>query len=222
MRTDKIDFLTTGAKLTITQKDIAISILKKIGCFEVESDQAHTQKRFYEEEVIDRLFYNYKLGTDYEKLVRLITDIIDYYRFIFTAGRGVNHIARLYYPQKGKRSAYFLICKPNKGERVKEHNIRVKTAVTHVDKADRIQHENVIDIPQKCIPEFVNRLCAKRPLEERTEILKDFISAAQDKLIEVSKEVALLEASDKLQQSIEDGTDKTDMEGIKNGNKGNQ
>jgi len=212
MKTDKIDFLSVGGELSTTQKEIAISIWKRVGCFDTVSDDAHTVSRFREEKIIDRTFYNYDLTKDYDKLVRLLEQIISYYRFQFTNSAGVNEIARLYYARgkKGKNS-YVLICKPNKAERVKGWAFRLNSAATNIDRADKIQKDDVVTIPENSFTSVINKVCAKRPLEERPQLLKEFIAAAQEKLIEVSTTLALIESSKKLEDAIDKGEDKNEQ-----------
>lgn len=214
--TDKIDLLSVGKELSPRQKEIAISIWSKIGCFNTISDNAHTQKRFREENIIAKTFYNYDLveKSQYAKLVVLIKQIIDYYRGPFTEGKGVNKIARTYYP--GKNKNYILICKPNKLERLRGFNFRISSAATFVDNADKIQKDDIKTIPTNAIALTINKVCAKRPLDERPALLKEFITAAQEKLIEVTTTMALLESADKLGEDIANGKDDPRVENESN------
>lgn len=205
--TDKIDILSVvkGA-LTPDQKTIAISIWKKVGCFDTLSDYAHTIRRFREEEIIARTFYNYNYDKDYNALVRYINQIIDYYRCEFTNGKGVNQIARLTYVRK--KGTYTLICKPTNAERLSGFNFRTSSAATNMDRARKIQKDDPLVITADTFKLVLNKLCGKNPLEARPELLKEFSVAVQEKLIEVSTELALLESSEKLKADIENGSDR--------------
>ena len=208
--TDKIDLLIVGGKLSTRQCEIAISIWRKIGCFDTLSDDAHTLKRFREEKVVERTFYNYNVNdaSHHDKLVRLVGQVIDYYRTEFTNGKGVNGIARITYTRgKNGKDSYTLICKPNKAERLKGWYWRVNTAATNIDRADRIQKDDMIAIPDNTFALMINKVCGKRPLEERPELLKQFITAAQDKLVEVSTTLALIESTKQMEASVKEEKD---------------
>ena len=202
--TDKIDLLSVGGELSTRQKDIAIGIWKMLGCFDTVSDMAHKLLELHEEKVIERTFYNYNLDnpTEYDKLVRLINQIIDYYRCQFTEGKGVNKIARLTYRKGGQ--TYTLICTPNKAERLRGWGQRTSSAATNIDRADKMQKDDTKTIPINTIAIVINKVCGRRPLSERPAILKEFITAAQEKLIEVSTTIALLESADNMDKSKDD------------------
>lgn len=223
--TDKIDLLSVGGELTQRQKEVAIAVWNKIGCFNTVSDQAHASKKFREEKVMEKTFYNYsRTGiygegieeSHYNKMVRLMKQIIDYYRGPYTDGKGVNKIARIYYP--GKKKEYVLICKPNKAERLRGFNFRCSDAAAKINNADKMQKDDTKAIPTNAIALTINKVCAKRPLEERPELLKEFINAAQEKLIEVTTTIALLESSEKLKDDLANGTDHVDKEKDKKDN----
>ena len=217
--TDKIDLLSVGGELTQRQKEIAIAIWHKIGCFNTVSDQAHTQKRFREENVMAKTFHNYTIidynnftpeESHYNKMVRLMKQVIDYYRGPYTEGKGVNKIARIYY--SGKKREYTLICKPNKVERLRGFNFRTSDAAAKINNADKMQKADTKTMPINAIALTINKVCAKRELADRPALLKEFINAAQEKLIEVTTTIALLESSEKLKDDLANGTDHIDKE----------
>ena len=68
--TDKIDIFSKTGKMSTVELDIACIILDKNHYNELNTDQARTKKKYQEEEVFDKLFYNYHLPSDYEKIDR--------------------------------------------------------------------------------------------------------------------------------------------------------
>jgi len=158
--TDKID-LHLQTSLSDTQCCVAIAIWHRLGVFTTTSDIARDELK--EVKVWRETFYNYSTSVerDINKLRRLTTEIIDYYKkTVDYAG-----VDRVNVRKEG--DIYNLICKPTKSNALSNYNRRVGSAATNLIKADKtnegfeLGHRTFQDMLQKVethIPDLIQRL----------------------------------------------------------------
>jgi hypothetical protein len=196
MKTDKIDINLVGAKLSPGQCEIAIAIWRKKKVFEALSDTVSTLTNFDEPSIWEMTFYNYsKNDKDYDKMYRLTTQIIDFYRLTFPSRW--NDIARVVRYVKGVPRN--LICKPSKADIHRDFNWRINTAATHAVKADRIQKIEP-SIPVSAVAQFVVKCCNKLSDAEQIEWCNRIEESASTHRIEKEKTLALIESSKELEK----------------------
>jgi len=177
--TDKID-IHLQTNLSDDQCEIAIAIWHKIGVFTTTSDIARDNLK--EENVWAETFYNYSSYTDRDvnKLKRLTTEIMDYYKKTVDYA-GVDRIS-----VRKDNESYCLICKPTKSAALSNYNRRVGSAATNLVKADKtnegfqLGHQTFQDMLQKVethIPDLFQRLQFFQKIQ--TQLMEKQIQASR-------------------------------------------
>ncbi|TRZ50621.1 MAG: hypothetical protein D4S01_06320 [Dehalococcoidia bacterium] len=195
--TDKID-IYAQTYLSDDQCAVAVAVWAKYGVFITESSiHKRIRQKYGEFKIWNITFRNYTITNeaDFNKMKKLTTQIIDYYK----DNHKYNGVDRICY--RDNNESWCVICKPEKSFARTSYNRRVKSAATNMVKAEKtndsfqlghIAARDFLENVENKFPDLIERRIFfdsfKKVIENKIEYIDQIEGGAKQAALEYSGE----------------------------------